>query len=76
MSRIKEIHYTLDFKKSYEKLPKNLQRIVDRKDALFRKNPFHPSLNTHKLKGPLKDLGPFMLPYLIVFYLNFLTEIK
>lgn len=59
MTKIGEIHYTPDFKKAYQKLPKNIQRVVDRKDALFRKNPYHPSLRTHKLKGPLKNLWSF-----------------
>lgn len=61
MLKIKKIHYTSDFKKSYKKLEKNVQRITDKKDALFRKNPFHPSLRTHKLKGPLKDLWSFYI---------------
>jgi len=73
MPQIEKIHYTLDFKKSYERLPKNTQRIVDKKDALFRRNPFHPSLNTHKLKGPLKNLWSFYITksYRILFeFLN------
>lgn len=73
MVKIDKIHYTPDFKKSYERLPRNIQRIVDRKDALFRKNPFHPSLRTHKLKGPLKDLWSFYITksYRILFeFLN------
>ncbi|KPJ56783.1 hypothetical protein AMJ49_03875 [Parcubacteria bacterium DG_74_2] len=73
MPKIKKIHYTPDFKKSYERLPKNTRKIVDRKDALFRENPFHPSLNTHKLKGPLKDLWSFYITisYRILFeFLN------
>lgn len=73
MPRIKEIHYTPDFKKAYEKIPKNIQKIVNRKDALFRKNPFHPRLKTHKLKGPLKNLWSFYITksYRILFeFLN------
>ncbi len=59
MVSIARIHYTPDFKKAYEKLPKDLQRAVDKKDAFFRKNPFYPSLDTHKLKGPLRDHWSF-----------------
>lgn len=53
------IHYTSDFRKAYKKIPKNIQNIVDRKDALFRKTPFHSSLRTHKLHGPLDGLWSF-----------------
>ncbi len=48
------VHYTSDFKKSYQNLPQNIQRLVDKKDGLFRKNAFDPRLKTHKLKGKLK----------------------
>jgi dihydrofolate reductase len=33
-----------EFWKSYESLPEKIQRIADRKFALFEQNPFHPSL--------------------------------
>jgi len=51
---INTIHYTSDFKKSYQKLPQKIQRLVDKKDLWFRKNPFDSRLKTHKLKGELK----------------------
>lgn len=57
--KIKEIHYTPDFKKAYRELPKHIQRQVDKKDALFRKDPFYAGLKTHKLKGALKGLWSF-----------------
>ena len=61
MARIGDIHYTSDFRKSYQKLPRNIQNLVDRKDILFRKEPFHPSLRTHKLHGPLDGLWSFWI---------------
>jgi len=73
MTKIARIHYTPDFKKAYEKLPKNIQKIVNGKDALFRKNPFYPNLRTHRLKGPLKNLWSFYInrSYRILFeFLN------
>ena len=51
---INTVHYTSDFKKSYQKLSQNIQRLVDKKDAWFRKNAFDPRLKTHKLKGELR----------------------
>jgi len=56
MERISRVHYTSDFRKTYKKLPRNIQDATDRKDGLFRKNPYHPSLRTHKLHGPLNGL--------------------
>ena len=51
---IDTIHYTSDFKKFYQNLPHRIQRLVDKKDAWFRKDAFDPRLKTHKLKGKLK----------------------
>jgi addiction module RelE/StbE family toxin len=53
--KINKIHFTSVYLKSYERLPKHVKRIQDRKEKLFRENPFHPSLKTHKLKGKYKD---------------------
>lgn len=55
------IYYTSDFRKSYKKLPKNIQDIVDRKDVLFRKDSFDSSLHTHKLHGQLDTLWSFWI---------------
>ena len=43
------------FEKSFHALPKRIQQLADKKDVLFRNNAFHPSLQTHKLTGELKD---------------------
>ena len=58
---ILEIHYTSDFRRAYKKLPTYVQELVDRKDSLFRKNPFYPSLKTHKLHSPLDGLWSFWI---------------
>ena len=49
--RVEKIHYTPDFKKSYKKLSLRVRKLVDKKDYLFRQDPFHHSLKTHKLHG-------------------------
>jgi mRNA-degrading endonuclease YafQ of YafQ-DinJ toxin-antitoxin module len=54
VKRIGEIHFTSVYLKSYQKLPKNIQKIQDKKEKLFKENSFHPSLKTHKLKGKYK----------------------
>jgi len=56
---IRKIHYTSDFEKLYRSLPVNLRKLTDKKDALFRTNPFTSSLETHKLTGELKNYWSF-----------------
>lgn len=43
------------FEKHYRKLLKKLKEAAKQKEVVFRENPFHPSLETHKLHG--KDKG-------------------
>ena len=59
MPKISKSHSAPYFEKQFEKLPKNLQKISVKKILLFENNSFHPSLNTHKLKGPLSGYWSF-----------------
>ena len=43
------------FEKNFERLPKRIQILAEKKELFFRANAFHPSLQTHKLGGELKD---------------------
>ena len=61
MLKITKSHTTPYFEKQFNKLPKNLQRIATRKILLFESNPFHPSLNSHKLKGELSTFWSFYI---------------
>lgn len=56
---IRNVHYTSDFTDAYKKLPTEIKRAVDRKDKIFRENPYHPGLQTHKLGGALEGLWAF-----------------
>ena len=54
MSRsIHRVDVSLRFKKEFNGLPRRIQELVRKKDALFRTNAFHPSLDTHQLSGKL-----------------------
>ncbi len=55
------IHYSSEFQRAYKKLPEAVQNMVDRKDRLFRVDPMHPGLHTHKLHGPLAGLWSFYI---------------
>jgi len=49
------VDYSRQFLKSASRLPAKLIVLADEKEALFKADPFHPSLETHKLHG--KDKG-------------------
>lgn len=61
MPKITKSHATPHFEKQFDRLSKNLQKIAARKILLFENNPFHPSLNTHKLKGELSAFWSFYI---------------
>jgi len=61
MPKISKSHSTPYFENKFRRLPKNLQKIAARKILLFENNPFHPSLNTHKLKGPMSKFWSFYI---------------
>ena len=56
---IRSIHYTSDFADAYRKLPLEIKKAIDKKDKIFRKNPYHPGLQTHKLNGAFYGLWAF-----------------
>lgn len=39
------------FRREFQRLPKEIQKIADKQFQLFLENPYHPSLNSKKLKG-------------------------
>lgn len=58
-----KIFYHPRFKKSYQRLPLSVQRKAERREAMFRKNPFNPGLDAHKLRGKLKDQWSFSIDW-------------
>lgn len=48
-----QIFYTETFEKLFEKLPKHINKKVERRIFLFKQNPFLPILKTEKLNIPL-----------------------
>ena len=53
--QIQRIFFYSKFQKEFGRLPKQIQALARKKDILFRRDAFHPSLETHKLSGKLKD---------------------
>jgi len=64
-----KISYSSKFEKEYRKLPLSIKRITEKKEHIFRTDPFHSRLETHKLKGRLKDFWAFSIndEYRIIF---------
>ncbi len=50
-----EFIFTERFKKSYNKLSKDVQKALGKQLSLMSKNPHHPSLRTKKVQGT-KDI--------------------
>lgn len=58
-----KIIYGPKFEKKYKRLPSDIKNIAVKQEAIFRKNPFNSKLNTHKLKGKLKEFLSFSVGY-------------
>lgn len=56
-----EIRYAPEFKRRYRELPLAVQRKAERRERLFRSNPFHPTLQTEKLKPKGKEYWSFRI---------------
>ena len=58
-----KIFYSTKFAKEYKKLPLKVKRAAEKKEKIFRKDPFAPQLKTHKLTGKLKSYYSFSIDY-------------
>lgn len=53
--------YSPLFLRSFKKLPSEIQKVFRKREIVFRRNAFDPSLGTHKLKG--RDDWSFLITY-------------
>ncbi len=58
-----KIYYSSKFAKEYRKLPKEIKVKAEKREKIFRKDPFDPRLKTHKLKGILEGYLAFSIDY-------------
>ena len=56
-----EIFYTDEFKKRYRELPPHFQSKAERREKLFRANPFYPPLHTEKLHPRAREVWSFRI---------------
>ena len=64
-----KIEYLPRFARQYKKLPENVQKEAEKKENIFRKDPFDLRLKTHKLGGSLFGFWSFSIThsYRIIF---------
>lgn len=53
------IYYTEEFERLYTELPAQIQKKAERREMLFRQNPFYPSLQTEKLHPKNREIWSF-----------------
>lgn len=58
-----KIIYSSKFAKEYKRLPSKTKAAAQKKENIFRKDPFQPSLKAHKLTGKLKEYYSFSIDY-------------
>lgn len=58
-----EILYAPKFARQYKKLHKNTQAAAERREKIFRKDPFDALLKTHKLSGHLEGFYAFSVDF-------------
>ena len=56
-----QIYYSSKFAREYKKLPREIKKLAEVKELIFRKNPFDPKLDTHKLHGRFKEYWAFSI---------------
>jgi mRNA-degrading endonuclease YafQ of YafQ-DinJ toxin-antitoxin module len=71
---IQEIKVSPLFEKHYKKLSKKIKEKAKEKEKIFKENPFHPLLRTHKLHGKDKDCWAFWIDYKFRIKFIFLSE--
>lgn len=66
-----EIHFHSSFRRMYRKFEEEQKQRVDAAIQLFARDPFHPALRNHKLKGPQEGAWSFSAGYdLRILYVN------
>ena len=55
------IYYSSKFEREYKKLSNKIKKLTEEKEVIFRKSPFDPRLNTHKLHGRLNEYWVFSI---------------
>lgn len=71
--KIKSVYYSFHFKKAARKYSA-YQKQIEEKVGKFLKNPFDPSLKTHKLSGKFSSYWSFSINYHLRILFEFLDK--
>jgi len=55
------IYYSSKFEREYKRLPVKIKFPAEKKEKIFRQNPFDQRLKTHKLTGNLREFWSFSI---------------
>lgn len=58
-----KIYYSSKFAKEYKRLSKRVKITAEKREKIFRANPFDHGLKTHRLSGKLKGYRSFSIDY-------------
>lgn len=56
-----EIEYSSHFQRAYQSLDVQIRKKAEKRESVFRKNPFGAVLKTHKLQGKLREFYSFSI---------------
>lgn len=71
---VRKIYYSNYFYAALNKISDKAKMDFLKKESFFIKNPFHPSLKTHKLHGKYKDYYAFQINYQYRLMFKFLND--
>lgn len=69
-----QIQYSPRFEKQYKELSDTIKLATEKRELLFRSNPFALQLRTHKLKGRLNGLWAFSIDYKYRVFFEFIEN--
>ena len=58
-----EIRYSTKFRRQYKKLAKEIKTRAEKREMIFRKNPFDPRLKAHNPHGSQEGFMSFSVDY-------------
>ena len=58
-----KIFYSSEFLRKYKQLPQKIKIKAEKREEIFRKNPFDARLKTHKLQGELDGSWAFSVDF-------------
>jgi addiction module RelE/StbE family toxin len=69
-----KIYYSSKFAREYKKLPKRVKLMAEKKEKIFRQDPFDKRLKPHKLTGKLSSFWSFSVGYKYRLIFEFKTK--